>query len=99
MHTITWTVDHFGVNGEIRCRAPQDAECRLGCEPCLHRGVDNCTHPKVDMGRCLATEQIHDDEVAESYGADKKAVIQDADIVVYQRHGAWLWEYADAEVA
>ena len=99
MHTIHWTVDHFGTNAEIRCSAPLYADCRSACEPCTELGRDGCPHPKVDMGRCLASAQIHEDEVADSYGAPSRANIQNAEITVYQRDGHWLWEYADDQVA
>lgn len=51
------------------------------------------------MGRCLAVEQIHEDEVADSYGAAHRTTIQNAEVVLYRRHGKWLWEYADEAVA
>lgn len=51
------------------------------------------------MGRCLAASQIHEDEVVDSYGSSDRSRIQNAEIAVYQRHGKWLWEYVDAEVA
>jgi hypothetical protein len=95
MHIITWTVDHFGTNAEIRCTEPLYAECRSACEPCMEQEIDGCWHPKVDMGRCLASEQIHEDEVVDSYGAPNRATIADGEINVYQRHGKWLWEYVD----
>lgn len=47
----------------------------------------------------MAVEQIHADEVADSYGAAHRARIEDGEVAVYQRHGKWLWEYVDAEVA
>lgn len=71
----------------------------MGCEPCEEREIENCTHPKVDMGRCMAVEQIHADEIEDSYGSNQRGVIGNGPIEVYRRHGKWLWEYADAEVA
>lgn len=92
VHTIEWRIEPEHVWGQLRCTAPEGAECRLTCP----MGCESwpCSHPLEDGGTCNPIEWIENSDGAVTAYGGQETALRDGPIE-FNWEGDWYeWDYA-----